>query len=118
MSTLNAIREALASVDSNVFYGLAAGLPKEAPWDYTVFSRETTTAAANRTGYTDDYLVSVVREGYVPEGTLEDVVAAVTAIPGMKLASRPVEYVYDTRPGTSDVAEMMVVHFTKSRKSR
>ena len=38
-STLDRIRDALATVDDVVFYGTAADLPESDPWDYTVFSR-------------------------------------------------------------------------------
>lgn len=116
-STLNAIRDALESVDGRVYYGTAADHPKDAPWDYTVFSRESTAAKANLTGYTETFIVSVVRESHVPDGTLDELVAAMASVPGMKLdASRAAEYVYDVKPGTRQTVEMLVARFARGRK--
>lgn len=117
-ATLNLIRDALKAVDVNVFYGIASQLPKDAPWNYTVFSRDTTDPTEKRTGYTDRYIVSVVREDYIPEGLFDEVVEAVEGIPGMRFSAQGAEYVYDVMPGTSDTAEMMVVRFAKPRKRK
>lgn len=116
--TLDMIKDALATIDGDkVFYGLAAKLGKKDPWNYTVFSRASTDPSDNLTSFSDIYEVAVVREEYVPEGMLFDVLAAVDHIPGLKLAKgRPIEYRYDLKSGTSDTVEMMVVRFAKSRK--
>ena len=116
MATLDAISEALSSVDERVYYGMASKLPKGAPWNYTVFSREPSNRNANKTGFTDVYSVAVVREEYVPEDVLPAVIEAMETIPGMKLADSTVDYDYMTKPGTTDIAEMMVVRFSKARK--
>ena len=115
--TLDLIEEALKAIGDPVFYGVAAKLPKSSPWNYTVFSRSATSSGQNRTGYTDLFEVAVVRESYVPDGVLFDVVDAMEAIPGMRLSrSSSVEYRYDVKPGTSDAVEMMVVRFAKARR--
>ena len=116
MATLDAISSALESVDERVYYGMATKLPKGAPWNYTVFSREPASRSANRTGFTDVYSVAVVREDYVPEDVLPSVIEAMERIPGMKLADSTVDYDYMAKPGTSDIVEMMVVRFSKARK--
>ena len=70
-STLDRIRDALATVDNVVFYGAAA-----------------------------------------------EVIAAMTAIPGMRLDhGTAIGYYYTTKPGTKDVVEMMTLRFIKAVKS-
>ena len=118
MSTLDDIRDALAKVDSNVFYGTASKLEGGEPWNYTVFSRDEDAPKDTLGGFTQRYEVAVVRESFVPEGLRDDVIAAVSALPGMRLdREKSVEYVYESKPGASrTVVEMMVVHFAKAVK--
>ena len=117
-SVLDKINAALSEVDERVYYGMAPEnlLRNGAPWNYTVFSREPSSRNSSKTGFTDTYAVSVVREEYVPEDVLPAVIAAMESIPGMRLSDAPVEYDYARKPNTSDIAEMMVVRFTKARK--
>lgn len=117
METLDAIDAALRCIDQEVHYGIASKHDPKKPWNYTVFSRSTTKPKDNLTGYTDGYLVAVVRENYVPENALGDVVDAMRTISGMRLdATRSIEYVYDVKPGTSNAVEMMLVYFVRGRK--
>lgn len=115
--TLTLIKRALDERYDRVYYGTAVDHPKDEPWNYVVFSREMTSFAANLSGTSEVYIVAVVREGYVPTGTLEEVVEAMSAIPGMKpLASADAEYDYDVKPNTRSTVEMMTVRFVKGRK--
>lgn len=116
MSTLDDIQNALAAVDANVFYGVACGLPEGAPWNYTVFSRDTSTPKDSLTGFSHRYAVAVIREDYVPEGTDVEVIEAMCRIPGMRLdRSRDIEYRYSVKQGSvRTVVEMMVVRFVKA----
>ncbi|MBQ9785059.1 MAG: hypothetical protein IJW29_06450 [Clostridia bacterium] len=115
-STLDLISAALAEVDERVYYGTAAKLPKCQPWNYTVFSREPAYRNASKTGITHVYAVSVVRENFVPEGMMLDVINAMEAIPGMRMADDGIDFAYQVKPGTSDTAEMMTINFTKAVK--
>ena len=117
METLELINEALCAIHSEVHYGTAVKHPPASPWNYTVFWRDSTRPGQNLTGGVDRYGVAVVRESYVPESELGAVVAAMEAIPGVRLdTSASVEYAYDVKPGGSDVVEMMTVRFTRGRK--
>lgn len=117
MATLDDMQAALAKVDGSVYYGVASKVGETDPWNYTVFSRERTSPKDNLTGYSERFMVAVVRENYVPEGMYVDVIDAVTSIPGMKLdRSCDIEYAYTAKPGTRDVVEMMEIRFTKGRK--
>lgn len=116
MSTLDDVKDALASVDANVFYGAACGLPDGAPWNYAVFSRDTSTPKDNLTGFSHRYTVAVIREDYVPEGTDAEVIEAMCRIPGMRLdRSRDIEYRYSVKQGSvRTVVEMMLIRFVKA----
>ena len=115
--TLTRIKRALDERYDRVYYGTAVDHPKDAPWNYVVFSRERTSFADDRSGTAEVYIVDVVSEGYVPTGTLEEVVEVVSAIPGLKpLASADAEYDYDVKPNTRSTVEMMTVRFVKGRK--
>ena len=117
MATLDDIQAALESIDDAVYYGVASKVEETDSWNYTVFSRDNTSPKENLTGYSERFLVAVVRENYVPEGMYLDVIEAMAKIPGMKLdRSRDIEYLYTAKPGTRDVVEMMSVYFTKGRK--
>ncbi len=117
MEILDAIDSALRCIDQEVHYGIASKHDPKKPWNYTVFSRSTTNPKDNLTGYTDGYIVAVVRENFVPENALDDVVGIMRTIPGMKLDSkRSIEYVYDVKPGTNNAVEMMLVYFVRGRK--
>lgn len=114
---LTDIREALAKVDQRVYYGTAAAHPKDARWDYTVYSRATYKPSPDLTSGADAYEVAVVREGFIPEGMLQDVVAAMESIPGMHLRTgAEVTFSYDLRPNTTATVEMMVVPFARAKK--
>lgn len=118
MATLDDIQAALESIDDAVYYGVASKVKESDPWNYTVFSRDGVTPRNNLTSYSESYLVSVVRENYVPEGMYLDVIKAVSVIPGLRLnESRDIEYLYTAKPGTRDVVEMMNIYFTRNRKS-
>lgn len=115
-STLDLIEQALIKVDENVYYGTAAKKPKDAPWDYTVFSREPASRSANKTSITHVYAVSVVRENFVPEEMMVKVIDAMEAIPGMRMTDGGIDFDYQVIPGTSDTAEMMTITFSKGVK--
>ena len=115
-STLDLINAALANVDNRVFYGTAAKLPKSQPWNYTVFSREPASRNANKTSITHVYAVSVVRENYVPESMMAEVINAMESIPGMRMSDDDIEFAYQVKPGTSDTCEMMTIKFCKGVK--
>lgn len=118
-STLDLIRNALEKFEDKdrIFYGTASKLPKGSPWDYTVFSRDTASPSDNLTSISDGFIVFVVREAYVPEGTEKLVLDALKDVPGLRLESdRDIEYRYDVKPGTKDTVEGMMMHFRKARK--
>lgn len=113
---LNDIQSKLLEIDPNVFYGTAAKLDKEKPWDYIVFSRRVMRQNQAKTGYADSFEVAVVREEFVPDGLPERVIEALTSIKGVRLSDRDILYDYKVKPNTSDTVEMIAMEFVKPRK--
>lgn len=113
---LNRIKEALEAVDPNVYYGMAGTVDDGDLWDYLVFARKSLSAADQRTGYVDTYRVAIVRENFIPNETVFQVVDAMLSIPGMRLASNAFDYDYATKGKTNTVVELLVLEFTKPVK--
>lgn len=119
---LDEVKKALKEVDPMVFYGLVPSpLVDENgeevdTWDYIVFNRAKLTHNPNKTSFGDRFEVHIVREEYVPEGTDTDVIARLTAIPGVKLADEDGTYDYIMKPNTDAVVEMLTLTFTRGRK--
>mgnify|MGYP003291757423 CR=1 FL=1 len=73
---LNEIKEKLEDIDENVFYGAVDSSMKETLWNYIVFNRVKLSPNQNKTGYTAEYAVHIIREEYIPEGLEEEVIDA------------------------------------------
>lgn len=117
MAILNSIQEKLEAFDYPVFYGTAAKLPKNAPWNYIVFSRDEFNPTGNKTGDANTYNVAIVCEEYIPEDLPRQVIDSVTEIAGMRISNDKCQYVYDVKPGTTDTVEMLVLRFTRPKKA-
>ena len=113
---LNEIKEKLEEVDPNIFYGAVDRKMEKEIWDYIVFNRTVLSPSANKTGYTDGYIIHIVREEFIPEGTAEAVIEKMLEIKGMRLAGTDSEYEYMVKPKTDAVVEMLSIEFVKARK--
>lgn len=115
---LNEIKEKLQEIDKRVYYGAVdINDVKNSDWNYTVFNRNVTSIAPNKTGYSDHYTVNVVRENFVPVGTDNEIINKMLEIAGMRLASADINYTYVVKPNTNKVVEMMTIEFVKARKA-
>lgn len=119
---LDNVKKALKEIDPIVFYGLVPsrlvnekGKEVDA-WDYTVFNRIKLKHNPNKTSFSDGFEVHIVREEYIPEGTDTDVIAKLTAIPGIKLADEDGTFDYMIKPNTDTVVEMLTLTFVRARK--
>ena len=113
---LQEIHDALLKFDENVHFGTASWVDKNEPWNYIVYGRTNSTPSENKTGYTDRYFVAVVREEYVPEELSDQIVDAITAIPGVRLDPSGVEYDYTRKPNTDVTIEVARITFYRARK--
>jgi len=110
---LNTIQEALRTVDENVFYGGVTGITASDKWDYIVFSRGALKRTARgNTAYTREINVVIVREEYVPEETIHQVIQAMEAIPNVRFNESGGDTEYDRKGNTKTVVEMAVLSFS------
>ena len=116
MSELENIKEKLEETfDLPVYYGMAANHPRNAPWDYIVFSRSRIRRSQNRTSYVQGYNVAIVRENYLNDFDAIDVVEAMESLPGIRFSDNDADYTYDLHNTT--VVEMCVLTFARGMKS-
>ena len=113
---LETIEKALRGVMPLVFYGSADDVGNAALWNYIVFFRERISQSQNKTGFVDYYTVAIVHEDWIPNDAIEDVISAMEALPGVRLASQDVDVNYTRKPGTNAVVEIATLSFSHSRK--
>ena len=113
---LETIKNKLREVDDSVYYGMVHSEKKETLWNYIVFNRTSMKSSASKTGYTDGYIVHIVREEWIPEGLAEEVINKMLEIDGMKLSATDSQYDYVPKPNTDSVVEMLSIEFVKPRK--
>lgn len=117
---LEEIKNKLKEIDPLVFYGMADDTDENnvpiTVWNYIVFMRKTLSSSANKTGYSDRFVVAIVRENFIPEGLDISVIDKVCEIDGMKLSSPDSQYNYTKNPNTNNVVEVLTMEFVRSRK--
>lgn len=113
---LDDIKTKLQEIDSKVYYAAVDLSVKETVWDYIVFERSALSVNANKTGYTEEYTVRIIREDFIPEGLEIEVIEKMLEIPGMRLKSDGGTYEYVQKPNTNIVIEMFSVGFVRPKK--
>lgn len=113
---LNDIKEALETVDSRVFYGMAGTLSDGDLWDYIVFSRAKLKPTGGKTGVAPTYRVAIIRENFIPEETIQAVVDAMSGIAGMRWTEGEAIFEYVKKPNTNTVVELLALDFVKPIK--
>lgn len=115
----NKIRDKLLGIDSNVFYGMATAddLKRMSTWDYLIFGqdhiRKKSQTSTDFQGY---WYVTIVREEYIPDETVFDIIERLETIGGLRLADQDFAYDYVTKPNTNLVLEILELTFTKTKK--
>lgn len=113
---LDDIKNKLQEIDRKVYYAAVDMAVKETVWDYIIFERSALSVNANKTGYTEEYTVRIIREEYIPEGLEIEVIEKMLEIPGMRLKSDGGTYEYVQKPNTNVVIEMFSVGFVRPKK--
>lgn len=113
---LDDIKNALETVDPLVFYGKASGVSDGDLWNYIVFSRNSLNTTGGGTGIANSYHVAIVRENFIPEETVRDVIDAMCGLAGMRLTGSEFSYQYAAKPKTNTIVELLVMEFAKPRK--
>ena len=114
---LNELRDKLEEIDENVFYGAAKDNDAtKNVWNYIVYGRDRMESNQNKTSFTFYYDVAIIREEYIPENLIEEVISKVEEC-GLRLASEPPEFTYQ-RKNDDTVVEILKIRFCKSVKRK
>ena len=113
---LELIESKLQEVLNPVYYGSARDDENITLWNYIVFWRDSTKRSSNNTSFTDYYSVAIVHENWVPNELIDQTIAQMEAIPGMRLANSEVGFNYSRKPSTNAVIEIATLTFCMPRK--
>lgn len=111
----NQIKDKLLLIDKNLYYGMIPDNIKIEEWNYLVFSQKKIKKLSN-TDLPWYYSVTIVREDYIPDEIVFDVINKMEEIPGLKLADGDFGYDYTTKGNTDLVVEILSLDFVKSKK--
>lgn len=115
----NKINEKLIEIEPKVYYGM---IPDNAlkdidDWNYFVFGQEKIrkggTSSTDLQGY---WYVTIIRENFIPDDLVLDVIDKVTSIDGLRLADGDYEYDYIQKGSTNIIVEILQLKFTKTKK--
>lgn len=111
------IKEKLLEIDSNVYYGIIPDNVEIETLDYFVFGqskmRKSGTSSNDLNGY---WYVVIVREEYIHDDVIKQVISKLTEIHGLRLADGDYEYNYIQKGNTNIIVEMCTLTFTKMKK--
>lgn len=114
---LDEFEERLKRTDDNVFYGIVDKKMMDTLWNYTVYHRSAIRLNGTKTGFSDVITVTIVRENFIPNADIENMIKEVTSIPGVRLSGNDGVFQYTEKPGTNMVVELFTVDFVKPRKA-
>ena len=107
---LDKLKEILEAMDSNLYYGQVAKAPEK--WNYTTFNRSTISKAGkSKMDFCEYYEVHIVRENYVSEGYVYELIKRVLAGTRLRLADKDVEFEYFLKGNTELSVEVATITF-------
>ena len=113
----NKIKEKLLELDKTVYYGLVPDTVANDDWNYIVFGqrkiKKSGTSSTDLNGY---WYVTIVREDYIPDDIVFEVLEKMSEIAGLRLADGDYEYTYTFKGNTNIVVEILELQFTKTKK--
>ena len=111
------IKNKLLEIDDHIYYGIVPDDVEIDEWNYFVFGqrkiRKSGTSGIDLNGY---WYVTIVREDYIPDDVVFNVIQKMGEIAGLRLADGDFEYNYTTKGGTNIVVEILEIQFTKTIK--
>lgn len=113
----NKIKEKLLELDTNIYYGIVPDNVDIEDWNYFVFGQEKISkGGTSQTDLQGYWYVTIVRENFIPDETVLDVIEKITDIAGVRLADGDCEYNYVQKGSTNIIVEMLQIRFTKTKK--
>lgn len=111
------IEQALMRIDSNIYYGRVPESKIQENWNYFVFGKNSLRKeGANSIDLIDSYWIAIVRENYIPDDLVFEVIDKLSAIPGLKLTTDDGNYEYVFKNKTDLVVEVLTLSFSKVKK--
>ena len=111
------IKNKLLEVDDHIYYGIVPDNVEIDDWNYFVFGqrklRKSGTSLTDLNGY---WYVTIVREDFIPDDVVFQVIDKMSEIAGLRLADGDYEYNYTTKGSTNIVVEILELQFTKTKK--
>lgn len=113
----NKIQEKLNEIDPHIYYGMVPDIVEIDKWNYFVFGQQRMKKSGSSSHDLNGYwYVVIVREDFIPDDLVKNVITKLTEIPGLRLADGDFQYEYITKGGTNIVVEMVMLTFTKMKK--
>lgn len=110
------ITEKLLEIDNRIYYGLVPENEDIKVWDYFVFGQKKIRKKdVNSTDLQGYWYVTIVRENYIPDDLLGEVINKISEIAGLRLTMDEFEYEYTTKGSTDIVVEILELQFTKTK---
>ena len=113
----NKIKEKLSELDNKIYYGIVPESVGNDEWNYFVFGqrklKKSGTSSTDLNGY---WYVTIVRENFIPDDDVFNVIDKLTEISGLRLADGEFEYTYTFKGNTGIVVEILELQFTKMKK--
>lgn len=111
------IEKALMEIDENVHYGRIPESKINEDWNYFVFGKsKLRPTGTSNIDLIDNYWVAIVRENYIPDELVFNVIDKLNSIPGLKLTSEDGNYEYVFKNKTDLVVEILTLSFSKVKK--
>lgn len=111
------LEKALKEIDDNIYYGKVPESALQNAWNYLVFGKKKIKKAGNSgIDLCDYYWVGIIRENYIPDELVFDVIDKLNSIPGLKLTDEDGEYDYTFKGKTDLVVEILTLTFAKVKK--
>ncbi len=113
----NKIVEKLSKIDNKIYYGIVPEMKANDEWNYFVFGqRKLRKSGSSLTDLNGYWYVTIVREDYIPDDVMFEVIEKMSEISGLRLADGEFEYVYTFKGNTNIVVEILELQFTKMKK--
>lgn len=111
------LEKKLKEIDSDVFYGKVPETALKSDWNYFVFGKDRL-KKSGKSGIDlcDFYWIGIVRENYIPDELVFNVIDQLNSIPGLKLTDEAGDYDYVFKGKTDLVVEILTLNFAKTKK--
>ena len=114
----NKIKEKLSEIDNKIYYGIVPEDEGVTDWNYFVFGQRKLRKSGNSLNDLNGYwYVTIVRENYIPDDVVFNVIDKMSEISGLRLADGDYEYTYTLKGNTNIVVEILELQFTKMKKA-